>query len=107
MYFVIRSSFRDLSYNYDPTDHEEQQDSYVGHGGILAFPDLLAPAARMDTDAGYMQDYGYSRERPRSHASTYFDTSSFNVSNRSDLISFSFFFMCWTQSRFFPRRQMI
>lgn len=79
---LVCRSFRDLSYNYDPAEHEEQQESYGGgHGGIVAFPDLLAPAARMETDTGYMPDYGFLRDRPRSHTSPFYDTNSFNVSS--------------------------
>lgn len=49
-------------------------------GGILAFPDLLAPSARQDADdGGLIQDYGYSRDKPRAQNSELFDSSSFNV----------------------------
>jgi hypothetical protein len=52
----------------------------MGRGGILTFPDLLAPSSRQDPDdTRFLQDYGYSRERPRSQSSSLFDTSSFNV----------------------------
>lgn len=69
-----------MNYNYDTDGHEELQSSYVEPEGLLAFPDLLAPAARIDPDSRYFEDYGYSRERPKSHSSSYFDSSSFNVS---------------------------
>lgn len=77
-----------MNYNYDTNGRDDQHGSYVGQEGLLAFPDLLAPAAaaRVDTEnTRYLQDYGYSRERPKSHSSSYFDSSSFNVSITSNL----------------------
>lgn len=49
---------------------------------ILAFPDLLAPAARFGpgpNEARLIEDYSYFRDRPRNQRS-YFQPSSFEVS---------------------------
>lgn len=70
-----------MNYNYDTSGREDHQSSYVEPEGLLAFPDLLAPAARVEPDTRYLPDYDYPRERPQSHSSSYFDSSSFNVSN--------------------------
>lgn len=52
----------------------------MGHGGILAIPDLLAPSTRQNSDdTRFIQDYEYSRDRPRGQSSSLFDTTSFNV----------------------------
>lgn len=71
-------------------DSNEEHNNYGGNrggGGIIAFPNLLAPPARSDrsefTDGRFIDDYtsAYVRGRPRTHTSSLFDTSSaFNVS---------------------------
>lgn len=58
-----------------------------GGGGVISFPDLLAPAARPQGHnpgiARFVPDYSYTRSgiRTRTHAPTLFDASSFNVSD--------------------------
>lgn len=68
-------------------EHNNYGGSRGGGGGIIAFPNLLAPPARSDrsefADGRFMDDYtsAYVRGRPRTHTSSLFDTSSaFNVS---------------------------
>ncbi|KAF2885604.1 hypothetical protein ILUMI_20546 [Ignelater luminosus] len=73
-----QASLRDMSY-YDTEGHDEQRESFGGRGGIMVFPDLLAPASRSYQDDVQVQDY-YTRDRPyqRTHTSSLFDSSSFN-----------------------------
>ncbi|GJQ68176.1 hypothetical protein Trydic_g10738 [Trypoxylus dichotomus] len=63
-----QSSLRDLNYNYDEDDAEmrEDQESLIGRGGILTFPDLFAPAAGMSEieENHYLQDQNYFKDRP-------------------------------------------
>lgn len=74
-------SLHDTSYNYD-SDGRDDRESYGINEGVLAFPDLLAPAATrvINDDSRYISDYSFSRDSPRHHSSSLFDSSSFNVS---------------------------
>lgn len=83
--FLCYSSLRDLNYNYDVDGgemQEDQEESLIGRGGVLTFPDLFAPAARSEIDENhYLHDQGYFKDRPKAQSSSSFiDSSSFNVS---------------------------
>lgn len=84
--FLYYSSLRDLNYNYDADEKEmpDDQESLIGRGGVLAFPDLFAPAAsRSEIDENrYLQDQSYFKDRPKAaSSSSLIDSSSFNVSS--------------------------
>ncbi|KAJ3639335.1 hypothetical protein Zmor_002698 [Zophobas morio] len=82
-----QANYRDINYNYDIDGREDQRESYMGRGGLLGFPDLLVPSSRQDPDdTRFIQDYGYSRDRPRAQSSSLFDTSSFNVDDFDGLM---------------------
>lgn len=70
-----------MAYLYE-TDGNDQENVGVNEG-LLAFPDLLAPASAarvVNDDARYVSDFSFPRDSPRHHSSSLFDTSSFNVS---------------------------
>ncbi|XP_018566542.1 uncharacterized protein LOC108907371 isoform X2 [Anoplophora glabripennis] len=77
-------------YDFD-SEEDDMGSSYMGNGGssnggggVISFPDLLAPAARPQGQnpgiARFVPDYSYTRSgiRTRTHAPTLFDASSFN-----------------------------
>lgn len=71
-----------MTYSYDADGRDDRESNGV-NGGLLAFPDILAPAAAagvVNDDARYVSDYSFPRDSPRHHSSSLFDTSSFNVS---------------------------
>ncbi|XP_018326002.1 uncharacterized protein LOC108737579 [Agrilus planipennis] len=67
------TAMSDAEYNYD------EQSDYPVREGIVAFPDILAQAARVSQEEYQPQDY-YSKEIPyyKSHRSSYYDMSSLN-----------------------------
>lgn len=73
------NNYRD-AYNYElASDQEEPEVAQQENKAILAFPDLLAPAARFGpgpNEARLIEDYSYFRDRPRNQRS-YFQPSSF------------------------------
>ncbi|KAK4872011.1 hypothetical protein RN001_016135 [Aquatica leii] len=74
--FRNQASLHDMNYNYDPEGHDEQNENYEGHSGIMVFPDLLADSYQNKLQ---MEDY-YDRDGsyPRSHSSALFGSSSLN-----------------------------
>ncbi|KAK9718903.1 hypothetical protein QE152_g22911 [Popillia japonica] len=79
-----QSSLRDLNYNYDIDDREvgEDQESLIGRGGILTFPDLFAPSAGRGAEIDenrYLHDQSYFKDRPKTpSSSSLIDSDSFN-----------------------------
>nr|XP_022907763.1 uncharacterized protein LOC111419214 [Onthophagus taurus] len=76
-----QSNLRDMSYAYMDMDgrNMREEDSLV-RGGLLSFPDILAPAARTDVDdQHYVQDHGYFKDKAKAHTSSLFDTTSYNT----------------------------
>ncbi|CAH0561807.1 unnamed protein product [Brassicogethes aeneus] len=85
--------YHDMNYKYDLEDLDNDRNTYLpNHNdrGIISFPDMLAPAARpvridpgtWSTNPRYVQDYSYSKSRPRSYS--FFDDSSFNLAKSRD-----------------------
>ncbi|KAF5283360.1 hypothetical protein FQA39_LY04736 [Lamprigera yunnana] len=76
--FRSQANLHDTSYNYDPDDHEEPNENYDGHTGIMVFPNLLAESYpnKLQLEDYYDRDGSY----PRAHSAALFGSSSLNVS---------------------------